>query len=263
MLECGVIELRDLVDVLESLLGLIGNLLFGELLVVKLDDFLDGAGTLAEIVADGDELLDDDGRTGDGLHHHQLAALDALGDGHFALAGKQGHGAHFAEVHANRIVGLFERTRGQIEVAALFGMSVVFESGFTIVLDRQFYGQRRFGCRLVFVNLDTVALKSGQKVIDLFRRVHLGRKRIVHFVVKQVAALFADGNEGFYRFVFFFKNLRHKSSTQSPAFRGPQNGPQPSISPAAGTRNPVITHDGPDARTHVFGLSPSSQMFLL
>ena len=36
----------------------------------------------------------------------QLPALDAFGDGHFALARQERHGAHFAQVHANRVVGL-------------------------------------------------------------------------------------------------------------------------------------------------------------
>jgi hypothetical protein len=39
----------------------------------------------------------------------------------------------------------------------------------------------------------------------------LGRKRIVYFVVEEVAALFADGNELAYRIVFFFEtDYSHK-----------------------------------------------------
>ena len=40
------------------------------------------------------------------LLHPQLAALHATGQIHFALASQQGHGAHFAQVHANRVVSV-------------------------------------------------------------------------------------------------------------------------------------------------------------
>ena len=45
--------------------------------------------------------------------------------------------------------------------------------------------------------------------------MHFGGKRIVHFVIKQVAALFADRDQRAYCFVFFFKTLRHKLLQQS------------------------------------------------
>src|ERR1700675_147159 len=35
--------------------------------------------------------------------------------------------------------------------------------------------------------------------------MHFRRKRIVHFVVKQIPALFAHGSELLYRIIFFFK----------------------------------------------------------
>ena len=198
------------------MLGLVGDFFFGKLFIVELDDFLDRAGAFAEIVANGNELLNDDGRASDGFHHDELAALDALGDGNFAFAGEQRNGAHFAEVHANGIIGFFERAGGQVEIGAarFFGVRVVFKAaGFAIaVFDGKFDSKSGFGGSLVFVNFDAIAFKGGEKVVDLFRRVHFGRKRIVDLVIEQVAALFADSNERFYRFVFFFKNLRHKSS---------------------------------------------------
>src|SRR5439155_9894746 len=60
-----------------------------------------------------------------------------------------------------------------------------------------------------------VPLKRRQQIVDLFRGMHFGRKRIVHFVVKQITTLFADSNQRSYCFVFFFKNLRHKLLPQS------------------------------------------------
>ena len=40
----------------------------------------------------------------DGLLHPQLAPLHAAGQVHLALAGQQRYGAHFAQIHANRVV---------------------------------------------------------------------------------------------------------------------------------------------------------------
>ena len=51
----------------------------------------------------------------------ELAALDALGDRHFALAGEQRHRAHLAQVHADGVVGLVEGARREVELHALFG----------------------------------------------------------------------------------------------------------------------------------------------
>ena len=44
------------------------------------------------------------------------AALDALGDGDFALARQQRRGAHLAQIHAHRIGGLVALARSKVEV---------------------------------------------------------------------------------------------------------------------------------------------------
>ena len=74
-----------------------------------------------------DDFADDDGRTRDGLEHAHLAALDALGDFDFALAGEQGNGAHFAQVHADGVVGLFQRAGREVEldVFAFFELEIL------------------------------------------------------------------------------------------------------------------------------------------
>ena len=116
LLQRRIVELGNLVDGLQCLLGLVGDFFFGELFVVKLNDFLDRAHALAQIVADGNQFLDDDRGAGDGPHHHELPALDALGDGDFAFARQQRNGAHFAQIHAHGIVGFFERTGGEVQI---------------------------------------------------------------------------------------------------------------------------------------------------
>ncbi len=88
----------------------------------KITDFFDVAHAALQVFAQGHDLADHDGRTGDGLEHAHLPALDALGDLHLALAREQRNGAHLAQVHAHRVVGLFQRAGRQVEldVFALF-----------------------------------------------------------------------------------------------------------------------------------------------
>ena len=107
----------------------------GELLFVEDDDFLDVAHAALEVLAQGHDLANDDGRAGDGLEHAHLAALNALGDLDLALAGEQRNGAHLAQVHAHRVVGFFQGAGGQVEldVLALFQLEVLVAGEFGAV----------------------------------------------------------------------------------------------------------------------------------
>ena len=58
-------------------------------------------------------------RARDRLDDRELAALDAPRDLDFAFAREQRHGAHLAQVHADRIVGLVERARREVELELL------------------------------------------------------------------------------------------------------------------------------------------------
>src|SRR6266851_7176725 len=86
LLERRLVELLDLIDDAEGLPGLLFNPLVRQLLLVKLDDFLDRPGVFPELLADRQQLLNHDGRARDGLEDPHLPALDALGDGHLAFA---------------------------------------------------------------------------------------------------------------------------------------------------------------------------------
>src|SRR5713226_7187058 len=187
------------------------DLFFSQLLIVELHDLFDGPHALAQIIADGDQFLDDNWRARDRLHHHELPALDALGDGDFAFARQQRHRAHLAQVHADRVVGLFQRTGRQVEIALAL-VRVFLDDHFVVArFGGHFDGARGFGRCLILVNLDAVTFKCREEVVDLFRGVHFRWKRIVYFVVQKVPTLFADGNELAYRIVFFFKTYcRHK-----------------------------------------------------
>ncbi len=211
------VKLRNPVENLERFLGLVLDLFFGELFVVELDDFLDRARALAQVFADGQQFLQDDRGARDRLEHQQLAALDALGDGDFAFARQQRNGAHFAQVHANRVVRLFEHSRRQVEFAGILGYGK-----FVLGFDFGGFGDGGigggaggFGGGEVFVNIDAVALKRGEQVVDFFGGVHFGGQGIVYFVVEQVPALLAHGNELPYLIVFLFNGQRQESPPQN------------------------------------------------
>ena len=78
------------------------------------------------------------------LAHRGLAALDALGQLNFAFARQQRNGAHLAQVHAHRIVGLVAEILGELQVGELLAF---FE--FLVELD--------FG---LFQNLDAGACRA-------------------------------------------------------------------------------------------------------
>ena len=56
------------------------------------------------------------------VQHPSLAALDAPRDRHLAGAGQQGHRAHLAQVHAYRIVGLFQQVVGAFPPGILLSL---------------------------------------------------------------------------------------------------------------------------------------------
>ena len=69
----------------------------------------------------------------------------------------------------------------------------------------------------VFVDIDPVALERGEQVVDFFRGVHFGGQDVVYFVIEQVAALLAHGNELPYLIVFFFNGQRQEILPKSNA----------------------------------------------
>jgi hypothetical protein len=89
-----------------------------------------------------------------------MAGLDALGDGDFAFAAEQFDGAHFAQIHAHRIVGtvgVFARVGdGRLGFVALgdgFGRGGVVLGGFAL-----FFGVD---------DIDAHAVEFGHHVFDL------------------------------------------------------------------------------------------------
>jgi hypothetical protein len=105
---------------------------------------------------------------GDGLHDHELPALDALGDGDFAFACQQRHRAHLSQVHAHGIVCFFQRAGRQIQIALALVRVFLGRHVPIARLGRYFHRARRFRRGLVLVNLNSIPLKGCEEVVDLF-----------------------------------------------------------------------------------------------
>ena len=116
-----------------------------------------------------------------------LALLDPLGDLHLALAVEQRHGAHLAQVHAHRVVGLL--VDGEAEVGGL------------VVLLVEVAGPRlQLVAVLVALGpVDDVDAEVGEADVDLVELVgeadHLLRQHLVDLVVEQVALVLAQLDE--------------------------------------------------------------------
>ena len=78
-----------------------------------------------EFFAHPDQFAHGDRRSGDRFLGLDLAALDAFGDGDFALSRQQRHDTHLAQIQPYRIVGLFQRTGGKIQLQVFVGFFVV------------------------------------------------------------------------------------------------------------------------------------------
>src|SRR5205085_3083438 len=107
--------LADLVYQLQGLFQLRFDLFVGEFFIGELNDVLDDAGVFFKLFADGYDFTNNYRGTRQRLQHDQLTALDALCDFNFTVAGQQRNRAHLAEVHADGIIRLFERTWGEVE----------------------------------------------------------------------------------------------------------------------------------------------------
>ena len=117
----------------------------------------------------------------------KLAALDSFCDFDFAVARQQRDRSHFAQVHANGIVGLFERAGSQIQFDAVFGL-LAFEFLFAGNLVER-------GKALVFGidDFDAGGSEGGKQVVQIFgRSADFRRQKVADLVVKEVALLLAD-----------------------------------------------------------------------
>ncbi len=125
--------------------------------------------------------------------HHRfedflVALLDPLGDFDFALAGQQADGAHLAQVHAHRVVGLADRTRVDNFLFLFLLLPVELHAVFFLAVH----------------DLDVQVVEHDQHVVDLFRTEQVGGQPRIHLVVGEEAAVLAERDQFFEFFDFFF-----------------------------------------------------------
>jgi hypothetical protein len=137
-----------------------------------------------QLVAELDHLARDERRARDRLDDRQLAALDPPGNLHLALARQERHRPHLAQVHPDRIVGLVERARRQIELELLGALAGPVEH--LLVAQVLLIGVD---------DLDPRAAEGVEEVVELVRRGDLRGQQLVHLVVEQVPLLLAERDE--------------------------------------------------------------------
>jgi hypothetical protein len=81
----------------------------------QIDDLAQERRALVELLAPDDDRLEGQRAFAQARDHGLAAGLDALGDGDFALARQKLHGAHFAKIHPDRIVGAVGRLLSSLQ----------------------------------------------------------------------------------------------------------------------------------------------------
>jgi hypothetical protein len=159
----------------------------------EIDDLAQQRRAFVEFVAPDDDRLEGQRALTETTDHRLAAGLDALGDGDFAFARQKLHRAHFAQIHAHRVVGTVGRlfllggrkcgTAGRCKFAAfafLVGIRIVVVA----VIAASFFGF------LIFDDVDAHVGEHRHRVFDLFGCHFFGRKNGIQLVHRHIAALF-------------------------------------------------------------------------
>jgi hypothetical protein len=156
---------------------------------LQVDDIPQKHAAFLDRVVPGDDRLEGQGAFAQPPDHHVAAGLDALGDGDLALAGQQFDAAHLAQIHADRVVGAAEI--GLIDIAAAFLVVLVVFLGLGGLLGRGLAILRFLG----FDDIDAELVERRHRVLDEFGGHLLGRQGGVQFVIGDVAAFLAAGDQ--------------------------------------------------------------------
>jgi hypothetical protein len=142
---------------------------------LQIDDVAQQDLGFVEFVAPDDDGLEGERALAQALDHGLAAGLDALGDGDLAFARQQLHRAHFAQIHAHRVIGAVDRLGGALDLDGQAGPLDLFN--------------RLLGVAFAFHHIDAHLGEHRHGVLDLFGRHLFGRQHVVEFVVGDVAAL--------------------------------------------------------------------------
>src|SRR5579859_439171 len=176
------VVLGQIIDAVEGIFHALGNDLVGDFFFIKRNNFLDAANALPEVFAQRNDFVNNNGRARNRLQNAVLSALDALGNFHFAFAREQGHGAHFAQVHTHRIVGLFQRPGCEVQVNFFTALKLI---GLVEA------GGRRLGA---FNDVNPLGADGAHEIVEIFRRMHIMGNQVIGLIVGEVALLFTRVN---------------------------------------------------------------------
>jgi len=127
--------------------------------------------------------------------HGVATGLDPLGDGDFALTAEQFHRTHFAQIHANGIVGAIDRFlllfgdqpgRAVIVLRHFIGVVIVILALLVLTIIAGFF---------IFDDVDAHVVKRGHDILDLLGRHLVLGQGAVQFVIGDVAALLGTGEQ--------------------------------------------------------------------
>ena len=122
--------LVQLIDAAGDLFHTVLQNLFGDFFLVNNHRVLDRTEPALQVLANGQNLQDHDGRARKRLELGELPALDALGNLHFLFAREQRRSAHLTQVHPHRIGGRIGRARSQIKFDLIrFFSQPLFQGG--------------------------------------------------------------------------------------------------------------------------------------
>src|SRR6516164_7400655 len=126
---------------------------------------------LVELVPPDDDGLEGEWALAETRDHGLTAGLDALSDGDLALARKEFHRAHFAQIHADGVVGApggffrrgFGRRRGLLDLAQLAALALGLLAR-TLIFRLSLFGVDHVDTHLAELRQDVLLLG-----LDLFR----------------------------------------------------------------------------------------------
>ena len=179
----------DFVEQQDDPLPLVHLVLAGIVFFDGFDHILELDAVLAQFFAHVDELFNGHGHFGKGIEHVLLALFDLLGDDDLAVPVKERHGTHLPEIHAHGVSAAGRVVGGILVVRDI--------DGILIVLIASGVGAGGDFLPLLFGIHDGnfQLFEDADNLFELFRGVHLHRKRLVHFIKSEVAAALTFGNE--------------------------------------------------------------------
>src|SRR5207302_814382 len=111
----------------------------------------------------------------------KLPALNALRNLYFALAGEQRDRAHLAQVHAHRVIGLFQGARSEVEFNVLARFQVAIE--FLVEFSASSFW--------TFKDVDALGANGGEQIVQVIGGMDIARKQVIHLIVGEIPLLLA------------------------------------------------------------------------